>query len=451
MRLLVVLSLITYFGARSPQLHANSKLKWEGQIPSVGDTPEKWNKLLDYLEENKLHYGVLAASFRVILFFEDLNTKKRAFQNIVRLIDLGYPDSLFHLFVSGNLELDAQDHFAQSYNLYKAIINRIKKMKKWSDDFFLKIDQENFRKYLFYQAIDLYGQKKFEEALKILDDMLKRPSFDQDFAFIKKVVRTQARILFEQEKYDKSLAIYDEFLLRVNPIKPTDWLEKAWNLFYLKKYEHALGALYNLEAKSSQEYNNFEKYIIRASIYLNRCSIKNVEKLIEKFEEDYKSVLNGIINGKVLKKFKKLRILARFYEPRYKAVMSNLQHVRKERREIKNAPRSVRGIMNYLYRSEMALLKKYSRFFEEKAINKAAKDLTMLYESLKFLKFGTAREKYNPATVFRPKEEVEENLVYEIDLEKRGFIFRWRQLGQFWRDERSKYKVKIKDQCKIEL
>jgi hypothetical protein len=95
----------------------------------------------------------------------------------------------------------------------------------------------------------------------------------------------------------------------------------------------------------------------------------------------------------------------------------------------------------------MNMLEQYTKFYKEVAYQKAAEDLTMLNESLKFLEYGTAREKYNPAVVFQPRDTVEEDLVREIDMADRGFLFNWMQQGQYWRDERNKYVGKVEDQC----
>jgi hypothetical protein len=116
------------------------------------------------------------------------------------------------------------------------------------------------------------------------------------------------------QDYEKSLMYYNDFLLRTNPITPTDWIEKAWNLYYLKRYEDALGTLYNMESAAAKQYNNFERFIIRASIYLNLCATDNVKSLIENFEGEYKSSIDGIINGKQLSTLKEIEEIARFFK-----------------------------------------------------------------------------------------------------------------------------------------
>lgn len=430
--------------------YSQDKLKWEGQLPSIASSQEKWIKFSQYLFEQKLYFGALAASYRMLLFFDDVETSKFAYKNIVSLIDLGYPNNLNHFFIIGNIEVDEKDDFSQSYNFYKAIINKMKGMDKWSGDFFDKVDKEKFLKYRFYQAVNLYFEKKYDESVKILDEILKSDLPLKDFTFVKKVVRMLARIYFEQQKYEKSLELYDNFLLKVNPLNPGDWIEKSWNLFYLKRYDDAIGILYNLDSYSMRNYKGFEKYIIRASVYLNMCSTENVKKLIADFNNDFKNPIQGIINGKELAKYPELIKVAESSDPKYKEVMDSFNRINSEyKSHAKKFPSEFKEIAQYLYSTENKTLKQFSGFYKERALSKAAEDLTMLSESLRFLEFGTEREKYNPAVVFIPREDKDEDLVKQIDLENRGFVFNWMQIGSFWRDERNKYKATVVDRCKM--
>ncbi len=425
----------------------SSKLKWQGEMPALAKDINLWREFLAELEEKRFSYGMLAASTRVILFFDDVQSQGFGFENLIKVIDLGYPNSLLHMFILGNVQSEARDETVQSYNFYKAVVNKLKKMDKWSADYFEKIDKENFNKYQFYQAIQLYGEKKYRESEVILEKILRTPLRPKDFAFTKKVARTIARIHFEEQNYEKSLAWYDDFLLMVNPVTPTDWIEKAWNLYYLKRYDLAIGTLYNMDSDAAKRFKSFEKYIIRALIYLNNCAIDHVDSLVENFESEFKNSIMGIVRGKQLYKLSEIEDVARFSNPQYKESLESLEMLKEEFKRKSEISSDHIALFNYLYRSEMNMLEQYTKFYKEVAYQKAAEDLTMLNESLKFLEYGTAREKYNPAVVFQPRDTVEEDLVREIDMADRGFLFNWMQQGQYWRDERNKYVGKVEDQC----
>ncbi len=424
-----------------------AKVKWEGKIPSIASKPERWHKLIDDLYEKGMYYGVLAASFRMIHFFDDLKSKEKAFEYLVALIDIGYPHSLMDIFFVGDLDRTERDQFTQSYNFYKGVTNKIKNLEKWSQDFFKRIDKDNFKKYQFYQAIDLYNKGQLFESSIVLDQILRNPLKEQDFTFAKKVVRTKARIHFERKEYEKSLSYYDDFLLKVNPLTPSDWMEKAWNLYYLKKYDELMGTLYNLEAESSKKYPSFEKYILRAQVYLENCRVKNITNLMRSFNKEFKGSVDGIVKGKRLAKLKQLHKVARNTHPQYKKVLDSITSLIDERKEVGELNRRNASLAKYLYSSELKILKKYAGFYKEKALDRAAEELTMLSESLKFLGYSTAREKYNPLTVFIPRDKEQESLVDVIDYENKGFIFKWKQLGDYWRDERHKYYGAMESKC----
>jgi hypothetical protein len=119
-----------------------------------------------------------------------------------------------------------------------------------------------------------------------------------------------------------------------------------------------------------------------------------------------------------------------FSNPRYKEMLDSLNYITQEREDIEDdISDELLGVANYLFDTEIKVLRQLSLFYREKAIDKAAHDLTMLNESLKFLQFGTEREKYNPAVVFRPRDDAEEILVDQIDMADRGFVFQWMQQG----------------------
>jgi len=94
----------------------NSKLKWKSEIPQVANDPQKWIELIQEFEEYRRPYAALAAGMRMLLLFPDVASQKFAYETIIKGIDLGYPNSLLHLFIIGNLEIDGIDELSQNYN-----------------------------------------------------------------------------------------------------------------------------------------------------------------------------------------------------------------------------------------------------------------------------------------------------------------------------------------------
>ncbi|OFZ71768.1 MAG: hypothetical protein A2451_08360 [Bdellovibrionales bacterium RIFOXYC2_FULL_39_8] len=418
-------------------------VRWEGKIPPAGKDSAKWHQLIDELLKHQLYYGALAASYRSLMFFEDIITKEKAYKTITILIDRGYPFSTKQLFETGDIDPHLDYELVNAYNLYKAIVNQEKKMNRWAQFFMDKTDKEKYPKYKFFQALEEYGKKNLDVATKMLSELLTGQFKMEQVSFATKIARTLARIYFEQEKYDRALDIYETFLIKQNPVVPTDWLETAWCHYYLKNYDKALGYLYNLESKVASNPVVLEKYILRAAIYMDVCATDSVESLIKEFTTNFGTEINGIIKGKTLTNLNTLR---QIYLPKHQEFFQanmTIDRLRKEFPLLSSIDGTLLLLAEYLYKSELAMQTTAIKFYEEDAINAAANELIMLSESLKFLKYGTAREKFNPSNVFKEKD----SRMLGEEIENNDFILRWSQAGDFWRDERYKYKGIFKSQC----
>lgn len=124
------------------------------------------------------------------------------------------------------------------------------------------------------------------------------------------------------------------------------------------------------------------------------CATENVKKLVENFEEEYKSaILDAIINGKQLTTMSEIESIARFSNPRYKEMMDSLNFMTQERENIEDDISSdLVGVSNYLFDTETKVLRQLALFYRESAINKAAHDLTMLNESKVFTVWNSKRK-----------------------------------------------------------
>jgi len=226
--------------------------RWQGAIPEDGDDPESWRKLLSELVDKELYYSALVAANRMLIFFNDLKTKEAAYKAIIHVSDQGYPFPTRSLYITGDIEPRVGYHFVNSYNLFKGIVNKEKGLDKWAEHYFQKVDIDKYPKYLFYKAIRLYSAREYHKSIFMLRKILDMNHSAEHIAFVKKVSRTLARIYFELEEYEKALDIYMNFLLRTNPVKPTDWLETVWSFYHMRKFNRALGMLYNLESETPQ-------------------------------------------------------------------------------------------------------------------------------------------------------------------------------------------------------
>lgn len=418
--------------------------KWNGIVVKEFDSAEKWVELVTHLKENKMNYGAVAGSKRILEYFADMKSKQFAYQSIVELIDFGYPFNLRSVFMAGDLELTEKENFSQSYNLYKATLDLDKNMPKWANNYFSRVDKENFPKYLFYLALTAFNEKKLDESLVNLDKALAGLQDPLQISLTKKVSRTMARIYYEQTRYKEAFDIYQNYLLKMNPIEPGDWLEGAWSLYRLGRFDEALGYLYNLEAKELSEEAYLEKYIIRALIYREKCATDYTLKLGQAFEKDYGDTISKIKLGESLKNLPQLKkIVDRNSE--YRRVIKNIFELQEEGKRVSKLPGELRQIANYLYTSEVKNQLKNQIAHEDLALTSAARQLVIMGESLRFLQFDVEREQYNPDKVFAAPPPPPENLVE--NLPDNRFMLHWLQWGDYWRDERTLYRGILKNRC----
>jgi tetratricopeptide (TPR) repeat protein len=440
MKLTLCILLITLAYVRP--LYADAQ--WQGSVPSFAQDSHKWELLIKELNDKKLYYGALAASFRVLTFFSDLQSKEMAYKTLISLVDQGYPFSTKAFFVAGDIDPQANDEFTNSYFFYKGLIARDHGMEKWAEHYFTNLDKENFPKYLFYSAIESYAKKDYPTAEKALKKILSTDLGPDQAVFAKKVARTLARLYFEQENYAKSFDIYQSFLLKVNPVTISDWLEAAWNLYYLKRYNQAIGYLFNLESKSAGESINLEKYLLRGLVYQRACDNQRMESLLDTFGKDFGPAINGIKSGESLQKLSQLKTIYFPDNGEYNQTITSLKELKRESGQLDGLPSRLNELSRYLYSSEISHLNRKMTSYSEEALYRAASHLITVSESLRFLKFDVSRERYDPDAVFQVAENQKPK---EEKVQQAGFEIHWMQMGDFWRDEREDYRGVLRNRC----
>jgi tetratricopeptide (TPR) repeat protein len=428
--------------------------KWSATPPNVAADAAGWVKLIDDLQTSGMNYGAMAAAYHMVAFFPDIATKEVAYRAVVSVIDNGYPILVRDVFIPGDLEPSSEDttdpdtyKFANSYYLYKAMLSREKDLNKWAEYYLSRVDKEGFPKYLYFSALQAYSKGDLKGAEDLLNKTLAKNLATQPLAFVAKVTRTLARVYFEEAQYDKSLDIYMNFLLKMNPIVPTDWLETAWNYFHLKRYEEALGMLYNLESKAASQQINLEKYNVRALIYRSQCSITHMDDLIDHFNLTFGPTLDGIKKGEPLDRFPLLKILDLPDNVDYNQILLALNNLQDEQKRVGELSKNEGALASYVYTSEIRLLSRKIRSYNTAALSRAASQLLILSEQMRFAKYDIERSKFNPDTVFKPISEETKHKAVSDNKEAHEYEIRWLQPGDYWLDERSKYKGILPNQC----
>jgi tetratricopeptide (TPR) repeat protein len=428
-----------------PQKEINPQ-QWILRLPAVAKEKKQWRDLITGLIDLGMDYGAVMASARMLIFFEDIESKEFAFRTIIEQVDNAWPYAIRELFIPGDINPASADSFAHSYNLYKALLSESSGMNHWAKTYYGRIDREKSPKYLFHTALQKYQAGEVDEAVRLLREILGM-NLESNYAYLEtKAARTLARIYYEKERYTESLDVYENLLLKLNPVVPTDWLEAAWNLYRLKRYTKALGYVYNLESMRSGAHNNIERYVLRAVIYRDNCDTPRMNALSQAFNDDHEEVIDGIRSGLELGKFPILHELNIPENTEYSATFFKLRGLEKELGRIDNLPASLRQLAQYLYKSEITAHEVYLKLHRDEALQHSASRIFTVSEALKFLSFDVAREKFNPNAVFEERK-IEREIFSERSLLYPERQLKWRQFDDFWRDERKSYLVGVKNRC----
>ena len=176
---------------------------WKGDVPKLAQDPKVWASLLKELREDGMPYGAMAASARMLTFFNELPVKEVAYRAVVELVDQGYPFPVGALFVPGDLEARGDSGFVNSYNLMKYILNHEKGMDRWAKPYYEKLGGDSFPKYQFYLAIQEYAKATPDGAKLAIASLRKILVTDKgqgSGALAVKTARTLARIYFEDKQ-----------------------------------------------------------------------------------------------------------------------------------------------------------------------------------------------------------------------------------------------------------
>jgi hypothetical protein len=418
----------------------------EGALPQSARTYAQWSALIDELRSKQLWYGLMAASTRMPVVLPDVKSKRKGIETAMLLGEMGYPVPVKSLFLSADLEPDPGNEFADNYYFYKALVNQEHGLKKWADYYFRRVSADKSEVYQFYQAVKAYGDKDIAQAKKLLSGLLEKANDTRSLFFTKRIARTLARIQFEEKDFSGSLDIYQSFLLKLPVVTPSDWLEAAWDLYHLKKYPEALGMLYNLESHAGAgDTILVEKYVLRGLIYHALCNRPLIDKLIAKFEAEHKSAVGGVRTGEALARYPSILKIQTARNAPYFELKSAVEGLRRESSEVGRLASATRGLANYLYNSELALLTAKLKALEPQALAASAEALLLTHEGLRFISFEITKSKFDPEKVFKGLFKPQAPLV-----EKEGdqlFHVIWLQPGDFWREERLKYIAEVENAC----
>ncbi|MGH7126867.1 MAG: hypothetical protein ACREFI_21000, partial [Stellaceae bacterium] len=148
-----------------------------------------------------------------------------------------------------------------------------------------------------------YWQVKFNEGLKklslddtdgarqVFDGLAAVDVHDEDLA--RRVNLTLARLEYGSGEYKKSLERYESIKLPLEKRAPII-LERAWDLYQMGDFSKALGLLAGLEAPVYKDFDDPEKYTLRALMFRDLCHFDAAHRAVLDFRKAYGPAIRNI-------------------------------------------------------------------------------------------------------------------------------------------------------------
>lgn len=164
---------------------------------------------------------------------------------------------------------------------------------RWGDEHFgdLKPTSAFYWQVRYNEGLKALASDDVETARKIFVELDSTNVFDEELE--KRVDLTLARLEFEAGEYRQSLARYESIPLPLEKKGPI-FLERAWDLYQLGDLSKALGLLAALEAPSFRDFDDPEKYTLRALMFRDVCHFEAAHRAVVDFRNEYGPAIKNI-------------------------------------------------------------------------------------------------------------------------------------------------------------
>jgi hypothetical protein len=256
-----------------------------------------------------------------------------------------------------------------------------------------------------------------------------------------------ARLAYEAKQYQESYDLWGSVKLpELDPGRAPIYLERAWNLYRLKKYGDAMGLLYALEAPTFHDVFLPDKYLLRSLIYKDLCHYLPAKRSAREYSRRFAPTLRTIKTRDVLAQDPRLASAALQVDDTYGDAHRLHEQVKAEQERIDRyaSPWSDSGLVQELQRIYGLLEAQAARHEEvsRAAALKATADKVLAEEEqlrLEDYEVGLAmyaRLKRGRVVTDAPKPDVVEpdEVVYPFD-------------GEYWNDELHDYHLFITTRC----
>lgn len=331
-------------------------------------------------------------------------------------------------------------------NYYKGEVNFKKKLYKWANMRFSLISKDSyyFNKLKFLKGIQILALRRVEKAIEIfkaiIDDKF------QDFNIKNKARQTVARLLYEQKKYPEAYELYTK--IDSSPLEQDSvFLEKAWTLYFMKRYQDALGALNALwSPRAKKRFFYPEKFVLKALIFRKLCQYEAAKSVVVDFQNHYGEAIETILNRDDPFTSRTLTNAAMWNtEIRGKTQFIDVLKREKDMASSQSGKWKSIGLEDFLIKIYDMKIDEYQKLIDNDLLDRfkeVSNQLLDYYEQMRIVEYELSLDELS--RLKKPPLDVEK--VEPIPLFYKGKIY-WPFDGEYWTDELLLYKHLIKNRC----
>jgi len=179
---------------------------------------------------------------------------------------------------------------------YQGLVDYRLGMTKWGDSRFQKVPKDSpyAAKVAYAKAVyALIHDRKDDQAKAQFTALAADTAAPQELR--NRALMALARLAYEAKQYQKSYDLWGEVELpELDPGRANIYLERAWNLYRMKRDGEAMGLLYALEAPSFHGVFLPDKYLLRSLIYKDLCHYLPAKRSARAFSRFFATSLRTI-------------------------------------------------------------------------------------------------------------------------------------------------------------
>jgi hypothetical protein len=331
---------------------------------------------------------------------------------------------------------------------YQGLVDYRQGQTKWGDRHFARVDADSrySAKVKYLKGVyALVHERDEATAREIFEALANGDNVPRDLQNQAKIAL--ARLDYEAKEYQASYDRYGSVLLpELDPGHAPIYLERAWNLYRLKKYGDAMGLLAAVEAPSFRDVFLPDKFLLRSLVYKDLCHYLPSKRSAREFARRYATSLKVIRTREPMAEDAKLMDAALQTDEVFGKATAMKAAVDKETDLVDRyaSPFADSGLANELHRMYGLLQAKAQREYEnarDEALKRAADRLLVEEEQLRLQDYEVGLAMYQRfkrgrivTDAPKPESVPPDSIIYGFD-------------GEYWNDELKDYHLFLTSRC----